>query len=205
MATRASGGPTENHDDRSSERLAAVVAARLQRLISRKGRTPERLAELSGLEPSELERIQAGVEAPTLDHLWRIANALGVPFGSLIASGERRDVVVMRNSAPKIVGSADGNFLSRALFPYDCRRAVEFYEIVIAPHHVENATAHPAGARENLVVVAGSIEISIGKEPPERLAEGDAIVFFADVQHSYRNLGATPARLYLVVSYEEID
>lgn len=205
MATTASGGPTEHLDDRSSERLAATVASRLQRLISREGRTVERLAALSGLEKGALERIKAGLEAPTLDHLWRIANALGVPFGSLIASGERRGVVVMRNSEPKIVGSSDGNFLSRALFPYDCTRAVEFYKIIIAPHHVENAIAHPPGTKENLVVVSGSIEIAVGKEPPERLDEGDAIVFFADVQHSYRNLGATRAELYLVVTYENID
>lgn len=204
MATRASDVRIGHFDDRSSERLAVTVAARLQRLISREGRTVERLAELSGLEGSALERIKAGVEAPTLDHLWRIANALGVPFGSLIASGERRGVVVMRNNEPKIVGSGDGNFLSRALFPYDCQRAVEFYKIIIAPHHVENATAHPPGTKENLVVVSGSVEIAVGKEPAERLEEGDAIVFFADVQHSYRNLGATPAELYLVVSYEDV-
>jgi quercetin dioxygenase-like cupin family protein len=195
----------EHHDSRSSNRLAAVVAARLQRLISRKGRTLERLSELSGIELGELERIQAGAQAPTLDHLWRLANALGVPFGSLIASGERNGVVVLRKSEPKIIGSSDGNFLSRALFPYDCTRAVEFYEIVIAPHHVENATAHPPGTKENLVVLTGEIEVAVGKEPPERLVQGDAIVFSADVQHSYRNLGATPATLYMVVSYQEID
>lgn len=205
MATRTPAGLSGDNDHSPSQRLAAVVAARLQRLISRKGRTIERLSEVSGLEPLELERIRRGAQAPTLDHLWRIANALGVPFGSLIASGERRGVVVMRKSEPKIIGSRDGNFLSRALFPYDCQRAVEFYEIVIAPHHVENATAHAPGTRENLVVLAGSIEIAVGKEPPERLGEGDAIAFTADVQHSYRNLGAAPAKLYLVVSYQEID
>lgn len=201
---RASDGPSGKPGDRESERLAATVASRLQRLISREGRTVERLAEISGLDTDVVERIKAGAEAPTLDHLWRIANALGVPFGALIASGERRGVVVMRNSEPKIVGSSDGNFLSRALFPYDCQRAVEFYKIVIAPHHIENAKAHPPGTKENLVVAAGAVEISVGKEPAERLGEGDAIVFFADVQHSYRNLGATPAELYLVVSYEDV-
>lgn len=205
MPTTASSALTEHRDSGRSERLAAVVAARLQRLISRKGRTIERLSELSGIEPDELERIRAGAQTPTLDHLWRLANALGVPFGSLIASGERRGVVVMRKSEAKIVDSGDGNFSSRALFPYDCQRAVEFYEIVIAPRHVENATAHAPGTQENLTVVGGCVEIAIGKEPPERLGEGDAIAFSADVQHSYRNLGDTPATLYMIVSYQEID
>jgi transcriptional regulator with XRE-family HTH domain len=186
----------------SPDQLAATVAERLKRLIAGKGLSFERLAELSGVDSDELSRIEAGVAAPTLGHLWRIANALGVPFGSLVASKERRGVLVIRKNEPQIVVSADRNFLSRPLFPYDSQRPVEFYHVVIGPSHTERAEAHAPGTKENIVVAQGSVEIIVGKEPAVQLDEGDAVDFLADVPHSYRNLGVVPAVLYLVMSYD---
>ncbi|WP_018267495.1 helix-turn-helix domain-containing protein [Methylosinus sp. LW4] len=185
----------------ASERLADTVAQRLERLIARKGRSLERLAELSGVELEELRSIESGAKAPTIAHLWRIANAIGVPFGSLVASQERSGVLVMRRASPRLIGSQDGNFLSRPLFPYDSARPVEFYEVTIAPLHQERAEAHAPGAKETLVVAQGEIEIIAGREPPVTLAAGDAVDFLADVPHSYRNLGETPASFFLVMSY----
>jgi transcriptional regulator with XRE-family HTH domain len=200
--TRSALARRDGDAQQTTDALADTVAARFKRLITRKGRSLERVAELSGVEIEELSLIEAGSKAPTIAHLWRIANALGVPFGSLVASKERRGVLVMRNARPRILGSRDGNFLSRPLFPYDCRRPVEFYQITLAPGHVERAEAHASGTKENLVVAKGAIEIVVGKERPERLEEGDAIDFLADVPHSYRNLGSTPALFFLVMSYE---
>ncbi|HXY57215.1 MAG TPA: XRE family transcriptional regulator [Methylocystis sp.] len=186
----------------STEQLAVTVAERLKRLIGRKGGSFERLAELSGIDPDELLRIERGAETPKIGHLWRIANALGVPFGSLVASKERQGVLVIRKNEAQAIGSADGAFLSRPLFPYDSQRPVEFYHVVLAPSHIERAEAHAPGTKENLVVAKGLIEIVVGREPPVQLDEGDAIDFLADVPHSYRNLGTAPAALYLVMSYE---
>ncbi len=186
----------------SPDQLAVTVAERLKRLIAGKGRSLERLAELSGIESDELSRIESGVAAPTLGHLWRIANALGVPFGSLVALKERRGVLVIRKNEPRIIGSADRHFLSRPLFPFDSQRPVEFYHVVVGPNHIERAEAHAPGTKENIVVAQGSVEIIVGKEPAVQLDEGDAVDFLADVPHSYRNLGVVPAVLYLVMSYE---
>jgi transcriptional regulator with XRE-family HTH domain len=183
--------------------LAATVAERLKRLIAKKGRSIERLAELSGIDPDELLRIEAGALTPTVNHLWRIANALGIPFGSLVASQSRPDVLVVRNNQRQMVSSQDGNFRTRPLFPYDCQRPVEFYEIVLAPRHSQHVEAHVPGTKENLVVAKGSIEVAVGREAPQKLQEGDAINFLADVPHVYRNLESTPATVYLVMSYEQ--
>jgi transcriptional regulator with XRE-family HTH domain len=184
------------------ERLGAIVAERLQRLINRKGRTYEKIADLSGLDVGELRRIGRGEEPPTIAHLWRIANALGVPFGSLIASKESSSLLVMRKIETPALRSGDGGFVSRALYPYDSQRPIEFYHVTIGPSHIERAEAHPPGTKETLVVATGSIEVVVGKEPPVQLDEGDAADFLADVPHSYRNLGVVPAAIYLVMSYE---
>ena len=183
------------------ESLGAIVAERLQRLINRKGRTYEKIADLSGLDVAELRRIGRGAEPPTIAHLWRIANALGVPFGSLIASKESSSLLVMRKIEAQALRSGDGGFVSRALYPYDSQRPVEFYHVKIGPSHIERSEAHPPGTKETLVVVTGSIEVVVGKESAVQLDEGDAVDFLADVPHSYRNLGVAPAAIYLVMSY----
>ena len=61
----------------------------------------------------------------------------------------------------------------------------------------------PKRTRENLIVAAGAVEIAVGKDRPHTLTEGDAILFEADVPHSYRNLGSSEAVLYLVMTYVE--
>jgi quercetin dioxygenase-like cupin family protein len=101
-----------------------------------------------------------------------------------------------------VLSSHDGAFTSRALFPYDKPRRVEFYELRLAPHGEEHADAHPPGTVENLVVSSGALQIEVAgaREP---LAAGDAIVFQADVPHAYANPSDSEAIVYLVMTYPE--
>ena len=56
---------------------------------------------------------------------------------------------------------------------------------------------------ENLVVARGTIEIDIASER-HVLEEEDAILFEADVPHSYKNLGQVEAQVYLVMTYVDL-
>ncbi|TIV12349.1 MAG: hypothetical protein E5W02_19395 [Mesorhizobium sp.] len=60
----------------------------------------------------------------------------------------------------------DGKFTSRALFPFDGERKVEFYELRFAPGHTENAEAHAPGTIENLILIKGRLEIRVGHTAP---------------------------------------
>lgn len=161
----------------------------------------EKLRAYSGLGKKRLGAVAMGEIAPTISLLWKIANALGVPIGSLISTRHRGGMFVLRKAEKRVISSGDGRFTSRALFPHDENRLVEFYELTIAPHHAVHSEAHVPGTLESLIVVRGTIEITAGKEPTQHLEEGDAMVFEGDVPHRYRNLGASEALLYLVMSY----
>jgi len=184
--------------------FGASLGDRLRALLHRQGRSLETLATFSGLSKKKLDRLAMGEVVPTINHLWKIANALGVPFGSLITTRQSRDEFVLRNATKSVIASNDGGLTSRALLPHDSARPVEFYELKIAPNHVAHSEAHGAGTRESLVVVRGHVEITVGKEPSQRLEEGDAMIFDGDVPHSYRNLAASEALLYLVMSYIDL-
>ncbi len=169
--------------------------------MARKGRSLEKLAEYAGLDQKKLGAVAKGDAVPTLNLLWKIANALGVPPGSLISAPRRQGVFVLRKANKNVISSSDGRVTSRALFPHDCKRLVEFYELTIASGHAASCDAHTPGTVESLIVVRGRIEVTAGREAPQRLEEGDAMVFEADVPHVYRNLEASEALVYIVMSY----
>jgi transcriptional regulator with XRE-family HTH domain len=179
-----------------------VVGGNLRRLRVRRGLSLERLAQASGVSRAMLSQVELGRSTPTINVVWRIARALEVPFSALIAARDARGLSVLRREAAKVLSSHDGAFRSRALFPFDEPRRVEFYELRLAAGATERAEPHPPGTVENLVVSAGQVEIEVGAER-SALSPGDALVFQADVPHAYRNGGGAEALLYLVMTYAE--
>jgi len=186
----------------ASADLTPVVGANLRRLRVKRGLSLERLSRSSGVSRAMLSQIELGQSTPTINIVWKIATALGVPFSGLVQSRATGDLSVLRAENAKILASRDGAFSSRALFPFDEPRRVEFYEIRLARGATEHAEAHPPGTVENLVVSAGEIVVEVeGRR--EALGPGDAIVFHADVAHAYVNAGAVDAVMYLVMTYAD--
>jgi transcriptional regulator with XRE-family HTH domain len=186
----------------ASSDLTPVVGANLRRLRSKRGLSLERLSKASNVSRAMLGQIELGQSTPTINVLWKIARALGVPFSALITNRSVGRTTVMNASRAKVLTSHDGTFSSRALFPFDEPRTVEFYELRLAPLSVEQADPHPAGTVENLVVTTGALEMTVGAER-HLLSTGDAILFEADLPHQYRNPGDTECVMYLVMTYAE--
>src|SRR5512138_2803180 len=182
--------------------LTPVVGGNLRRLRGQRGLSLERLSQLSGVSRAMLGQVELGQSAPTINVLWKISSALGVPFSALITARGTPGPHLLRADQAKHLTSHDGAFSSRALFPFDEPRRVEFYELRLAPGGAERADAHNPGTTENLVVSARAVEIEVaGKK--EQLAAGDAIVFEADVPHAYRNRAERETVMYLVMTYAD--
>lgn len=197
-AKHVEGPPVTEQD------LTLVISARLRAKIRQDQVTLEKLSDLTGVESHYLHAIANGLRAPSIDVLWKIANALDVPFGSLIATPRRGGAAIIRRTEDNVLASSDGAFQSRALTAFGLQPRVEIYELTIAPGHLENSQAHAPGTSENLLVVRGTLEIVTGREPPYRLDAGDAIHFDADVPHSYRNVGDDIVLAHLVLAYEDL-
>jgi transcriptional regulator with XRE-family HTH domain len=186
--------------DSASPDLVPILGANLRRLRSKRGLSLERLAKLSTVSRAMLSQVELGYSAPTINVIWRIANALGVPFSALLTAPDTATTRVLRGTEAKRLTSHDGAFSSRALFPFDSSRRTEFYELQLQAKGVEQAPAHAPGTSENLVVTQGSVTIKVGPEVV-RLATGDAVLFTADVPHTYENPSDELAVMYLVMTY----
>lgn len=195
---RTAGGPAADED----ADLTPAVAANLRRLRTKRGLSLDALGRLSGVSRAMLGQIELRQSAPTINVVWKIARALNVPFSALIAEPPRGRARVLSAAGTKVLTSSDGTFSSRALFPFDEPRHVEFYELRLAGGATEAAEPHPPGTVENLVVTAGSLELRVAGET-HRLGAGDAVHFQADAPHEYRNPGKGETLMYLVMTYAE--
>ncbi len=203
LATERGGeGTPEVAAASGSTDLAPVVGANLRRLRVKRALSLEKLSKLSGVSRAMLGQIELGQSAPTINVLWKISTALGVPFSGLIGQRQAGGVVVLRGDSAKTLTNHDGTYSSRALFPFDEPRRVEFYELRLKPHAAEVADAHAPGTVENLVVAAGAVEIEI-EGARHLLQQGDAIMFEADSPHAYRNPGDHETAMYLVMTYAD--
>ncbi len=182
--------------------LDALVGTNVRELRAQKGLTLDAVARMTGLSRSLLGQIELGRTVPSVNAVWKIARAFEVPFSALITTPGRVATRVLRRKAAKRLVSTDERFASRALFPFGEQGNVEFYELWLAGHGREEAEPHQPGTRENLVVTAGRLELTVSGER-FLLEAGDAVLFAADVPHVYANAGSEECWMHLVMTYTE--
>lgn len=184
------------------DNLGIVVGHNIKRMRTRRNLSLEGLAKLSGVSRAMLGQIETGRSVPTINVVWKVACAFGVPFSTLISVPNADAIRVIHAKDAKVLSSASGDFSTRALFPFDSERRVEFYEMRLKGHGAEEAEPHAIGTTENLVVVRGKLEMEIAGQH-RILAAGDSIFFHADQPHIYSNPGKEETVAYLVMTYAE--
>lgn len=181
-------------------RLSSIVGENLRHFRRLHGLSLEQLAQLSGVSRAMLGQIETGKSAPTINLLGRIAEALKISVSALIASPGSGGTIIITREAAMVLTMSNGRYSSRTLFPLGDPRAIEIYEVALAPDHQEFFEALASGARKALVLLSGEIELVIGGGAPTRLSVGDAVLFSSDTAHSLRNLGRDEAKAFLVVA-----
>lgn len=180
------------------------VGATLQRLRLARGLTLEDLARIAGVSKSMLSQIEREKANPTIATTWRLANALGVPIGELLASqgAPQASVRVMEaHETPTLTGAQSASqsaYTLRILGPMELAGKFEWYELVVAPGGELASSAHDPGALEHLTVLSGTIDVQVGDEC-QRLRHGATARYAGDLAHVLRNPGKVEARALMVV------
>ena len=163
------------------------------------------LAQRAGVAKSTVSLIERGQGNPSIDTVWALATALGVPFQSLVhvdAPADEMSLIRERDS-PLVAGEQAGlegdGLVVRHLLTRTGGALIEIYTLVLEYGAVRRADAHVTGLFEHITVVAGSVEISTDSFS-EVLQKGDLISFRADRSHSYRVIDG-PVRLVSIHEY----
>lgn len=190
--------PQREEDDPIGQR----VALNLQRLRSKRQLSLDGLGRACGVSRAMLAQIESGRSVPSIKVLCKIAKGLKVSVAAFLEHRDFDGVSVLPARDSKRLVSASGAFVTRALFPYDTARQVEFYELRLSPLGEELSLGHGPGVQENLVVAQGALEVSVNDER-FLLSTGDSMLFYADQPHRYRNPVDSETVAYLVVTHPE--
>jgi XRE family transcriptional regulator, regulator of sulfur utilization len=170
--------------DKDLKSTTLRLAASLHSLREEKGLTIGALAKQTRLSKSTISTIEAGTANPSLEVLWRLTQALGVPLGALLGAQQRPEPRVIRASEGAIVASESGALL-RLLLAEARQHRVEVYELSLGKEEGYVSEAHSVETEEFLLCLEGSLEVGpLGQEVC--LMPGDALWFVADQPHSYR-------------------
>lgn len=191
-----------NLEPLEEEPICERVAQNLQRLRGKRHLSLDALARQCGVSRAMLAQIESGRSVPSIKVLCKIAKGLKVSVAAFLEHRAFEGVAVLSARESKRLVSANGAFISRALFPFDVARQSEFYELRLSPLGEDHSEGHGPGVQENLVVSQGVLEISVNDER-YLLSTGDSILFYADQPHRYRNPADSEAVAYLVVTYPE--
>jgi len=146
---------------------------------------------------SQIEREKAN---PTIAITWRLANALGVQIGELLA-GSEKDVETIRvleaHETPTLPGAHAGYTL-RILGPMELAGKYEWYELTLAPGGELVSQPHDPGTTEHLTILHGSMELEVGAQK-KKVKLGGTARYAADLPHAIRNPGKAEAKALLVV------
>jgi transcriptional regulator with XRE-family HTH domain len=164
------------------------------------------LAEQAGVAKSTVSLIERGQGNPSIDTVWALASALGVPFTSLFHDEPPADdVSVVREDDGSVIAvesaGLEEGLVVRHMLTRTGGALIEIYTLVLDEGAVRHAEAHVAGLFEHITVAAGKLEIS-SDSFNETLGQGDLISFRADRAHTYRVIEG-PVRLVSVHEYPQ--
>jgi XRE family transcriptional regulator, regulator of sulfur utilization len=173
--------------------LALATGARLRELREARGLSVSQLARLTGLGKGTLSELESGRRNPTLQTLFAVTTALGVPISAALPPGD-----VQHPGSEPISGDAiDAVLVDRFL---DAESTTELYRTRLRAGRRQDSEPHAAGVTEHWIIYAGTVAMG----PVDRmvhLVPGDSTRFTADVPHRYVVDGGSDVAATLLVRY----
>lgn len=175
----------------------AVIAAALRRERDRAGISLTELARRAGLAKSTLSQLEAGTGNPSIETLWALGVALGIPFSRLVEPPPSPVRVVRAGEGPRL-RSDHADFVATLLATGSPNTRRDIYVMELEPGEPREAEAHIPGSIEHIVVSSGRIRTGPVEEPVE-VGPGDYVTFPGDVPHRYEAL--EPSRAVLIMEH----
>ena len=176
--------------------IVASVAHNLRALRRQRGLSLATLAHLASVSKATVANLELSRGNPTVETLYALSDALGVPFGDLLSDAmEPVGEVVRASEGLRVAGAIDARMVSR-IYGF---AVAEVLEIVCPAERVREAAPHAAGVVEHLFVTRGSLRTGPSNATVE-LETGDFLRFAGDRPHVYESLG-DEARAITITTY----
>lgn len=170
-----------------------IIATAIRRERDRAGISLSELAKRAGLAKSTLSQLEAGTGNPSVETLWAIGVALGVPFSRLV-DPPRPTVTVLRAGEGPAISSETSAYTATlvAACPPGARR--DLYVLHAEPGSAHVSSPHNPGTVEHFWLGSGRVRIGPLDSTVE-LAPGDYVTYPGDVPHVFEALAASTSGL----------
>lgn len=160
-----------------------LVAAGLQRERTRAGWSMGELARRSGVAKSTLSQLEAAQGNPSVETLWALATALGVPFSRLVEP-PAPDTTVIRAGEGTAYATEGGDYLATLLVSSPAGQRHDVFRLDVAAGARRASAPHPDGTVEHLFVSSGHV-LAGPTDAPIRLGPGDYLRYRGDAPHVF--------------------
>jgi transcriptional regulator with XRE-family HTH domain len=173
-----------------------VLGTNLRARRDEQGISLSELARRSGIAKGTLSQLESGAGNPTIETVFSLSNALGVPVSALLTESPAGELVLVRSADLDVLSGAavDLRMLRRLEHPGGL---FEIYNQEIRPAAVQSSDGHPG--TEHHVVISGRLRITTRNRTTE-LAAGDYLAFGAAAPHRYEALDGL-VRSVLLLEY----
>jgi len=166
--------------------LIGQIATSIRQERDRAGLSLTELAKRAGVAKSTLSQLESGAGNPSVETLWALCVALGVPFSRLV-DPPRPSVRVVRAGDGPAMYSDQANYVATLLAscPPNARR--DIYRIGAQPGRPKTSEPHMSGTMEHSLISTGRALVGPLTEPVE-LGPGDYITYPGDIPHLFQAL-----------------
>jgi mannose-6-phosphate isomerase-like protein (cupin superfamily) len=147
--------------------------------------------------------VEQGATNASIGTLLRMSTALGVSLASLVEKDAPPALTVRRKGEHHVLWEGSRGGRGVLVASTQAPDVVELWDWSLGPLEEYVSEEHSAGTRELLLVLTGSLSITVGQERVD-LGVGDAMWFAGDRPHAYANRGRRLARFALSVHQPEV-
>jgi transcriptional regulator with XRE-family HTH domain len=176
--------------------LISLIAASIRRERDRAGLSLTELARRAGIAKSTLSQLESGVGNPSVETLWALGVALGVPFSRLVDQ-PRPAVRVIRSGEGPITYSERANYAATLLASCPPHARRDIYRIQVQPGEPRLSEPHNPGATEHVVLSTGRALVGPAGQPAD-LGPGDYISYPGDAPHIFKALEPDTAAVMIM-------
>lgn len=164
------------------ERIATALRAEREHA----GISLSEVAKRAKIGKSTLSQLETGLGNPSLETLWALAGALGIPLSRLVDPPQPRIRVLRRGEGPRLAAEhAPYQAVLLASLPSSGRH--DFYYLTAEPGPAHDSDPHMRGAIEHVLLHSGRALVGPCGEAVE-LEPGDYVSYPADVPHTFQAL-----------------
>lgn len=177
------------------EELRTRIARTLRRERERAGLSVSELARRAGISKATVSQLESGAGNPSVETLWALGVALGVPFAVLVDQQSNAPTLIRADDltgVPSSVAAYSATLLSAS--PPGARRDV--YLIHADPGDPRRSDPHHVGTTEHVILISGQARIG-PSDAPVLLNPGDYLSYAGDAPHVFEATAASTSAVLI--------